>query len=266
METNRIQELVSRYAAGMLSPAEMQELEKGIETGHIDLASLADLAALENEVGAVITHNTPPPSPQLDQRFYKMLREEQGNPRTIFSWKEFFSLNVLVPRLAFASIALIIGVSIGYFMHTPTQTADTHQIAELSKEVTDLKEMMMLAMLEKESASDRLKAVSLTEDMGKASRKVTEALLQTLNADGNVNVRLAALEALKPYAHDSHVREELIRSIGQQDSPLVQVALAELMAALQAKSSVNALRKIVDDDHTPRDIKNKIRESIDVLI
>lgn len=266
MERNRIQELASRYAAGILTQAEQHELEKGIEAGHIDLAMLEGLDTLHNDVDTVITATTPQPSPSLDDAFYSMLRTEQAKaPRAAFSWKTFFSLPVLGPRLAFASAALVAGVAIGFFMQKPSQPADSKQIAVLSQEVTDLKEMMMLSLLEKESASDRLKAVSLTEDLGQASRKVTEALLQTLNQDENTSVRLAALEALKPYGHDSHVREALIRSIGQQQSPLVQVALAELMAALQAKSSVDALKKIMDDERTPGDIKKKIRQSIDVL-
>jgi anti-sigma-K factor RskA len=266
MERNRIQELASRYAAGILTQAEQHELEKGIEAGHIDLAMLEGLDTLHNDVDTVITATTPQPSPALDDAFYSMLRTEQAKAsRAAFSWKTFFSLPVLGPRLAFASAALVIGIAIGFFVQKPSQPADSKQIAVLSQEVTDLKEMMMLSLLEKESASDRLKAVSLTEDLGQASHKVTEALLQTLNHDENTSVRLAALEALKPYGHDSHVREALIRSIGQQQSPLVQVALAELMAALQAKSSVDALKKIMDDERTPGDIKKKIRQSIDVL-
>jgi hypothetical protein len=38
------------------------------------------------------------------------------------------------------------------------------------------------------------------------------------------------------------------------------------MATLQVKSSVNELKKIIDDENTPSDVKNKIKESIDVLI
>ena len=78
----------------------------------------------------------------------------------------------------------------------------------------------MLNMLEKESTSERLKAVNLTQGMDNASEKVVEALLQTLNNDPNVNVRLSALEALFPYASNPKVREGLIQSISQQESPL----------------------------------------------
>jgi len=129
-----------------------------------------------------------------------------------------------------------------------------------------LKEMVMLSLLEKESATDRLKAVSLTSEMTQASKKVTEALIQTLNEDGNINVRLAALDALRPYTHESSVRESLIRSISNQSSPMVQVALAELMVQLHEKKSVKELRKLLEEEATPKDVKERIEESIQVLI
>ena len=123
----------------------------------------------------------------------------------------------------------------------------------------------MLSLLEKESATDRLKAVSLTEQMNQASKQVTTALLHTLNNDENVNVRLAALDALRPYSKDSQIREALVRSIAEQKSPLVQVALAELMVQLQEKGAINELKKILEDQETPSDIKKKIQESIQVI-
>jgi hypothetical protein len=126
--------------------------------------------------------------------------------------------------------------------------------------------MMMLTLLEKESATDRLKAVSLTSDLDHASKKVTNALIETLNNDPNVNVRLASLEALYEYAGNPDVRVKLVKSISHQDSPLVQIGLAELMVALKEKSSVNELRKIMDEQSTPKEVKQKIKESIEVLI
>ena len=148
-------------------------------------------------------------------------------------------------------------------MNKPQEKSD---VASLTREVTDLKEMVMLSLLEKESATDRLKAVSLTSEMSQASKKVTEALIQTLNEDGNVNVRLAALDALKPYVRDSYVRESMVRSIANQSSPMVQVALAELMVELQEKKSVTELRKLLEEEATPSDVKERIKESIQVLI
>jgi len=71
---------------------------------------------------------------------------------------------------------------------------------------------------------------------------------------------------LQGYSNLPHVREGLVRSIATQQSPLVQMALAELMVAIQEKSSVNELKKVLDQKNTAKEVKEKIQKSIDVLI
>jgi uncharacterized protein (UPF0147 family) len=261
MEKQRKDELIRKYNAGEATAAEKKEIEQLLESGLIDLNDLQDFLQFDKALGQV---ETPSPSLALDDRFYAMLAAERKRvTQNRFSWKQFFQWPQFAPRLAFASVLLLLGLAAGYLLRAPEKS---QQIEVLSYQVRELKEMMMLTLLEKESATDRLKAVGLTQDMDRVSHKVTDALLQTLNHDENVNVRLAALDALKPYTRDSTVREALIRSIANQDSPLVQVALAELMATLQVKSSVKELEKILEDDKTPKDVRKKIQESIEVLI
>lgn len=266
MEVERIQELIAKYNAMTADPAELREIERLIGNGIIDISDLVELQAMEEGVDRL---ETPMHSRSLDEKFYAMLQaEKKAASRSSFKWSDFrwsdlFSTEGLIPKLAFASVALMVGLIGGMYLRSPQQK--DLQIQRLGEEVGALKEIMMLSMLEKESPTERLKAVSLTHEMDQVSKTVTGALLQTLNNDENVNVRLAALDALRPYSQQSEVREALIRSIGQQDSPLVQVALAELMAALQAKSSVQELQKIMRDGNTPSDVKKKIQESIEVL-
>jgi hypothetical protein len=259
MEPIKVEELIAKYNVGLADPVELQQLERLIEDGKVELTQLRDLGKLDEQL---VRMEPPRTSLQMDDRFYRLLASEKKKSKSTFSfsWPEW---NWLAPRLAFTLVLIAAGFSGGYWFQKPSDTAD---VAELTQQVSDLKEMMMLSLLEKESASERLKAVSLTSEMDNVSQKVTIALFQTLNNDDKVNVRLAALDALRDYAKDGKVREELIRSIAQQDSPLVQVALAELMAALQEKKSVDELKKIMNDENTPSDVKNKIKESIQVLI
>jgi uncharacterized protein (UPF0147 family) len=258
MEAEKIQKLLFRYNAGQAGVDEVRELETLIADG---LVRLEDIEGFERLESQVMTMENPEPSASLNDRFYQMLRDEKkaAAPRWIAS----FDWSVFMPRFAFAALSLLVGLTVGYLLRSPVQKEQ--QIEALGQEISQLKEMMMLSMLEKESATDRLKAVNLTQDMDQASIKVTSALLQTLNSDENVNVRLAALDALKAYTKDSQIREALVRSIAKQKSPLVQVALAELMAALQEKGAVGELQKLLQDSETPSDIKKKIQESIQVI-
>lgn len=262
MEKENIQRLLDRFNEGSATDAEKKDIESLLEAGMISLEDIGGFAALDRQLERM---ESPAPSLGLDRRFYQLLSDERGK-RVSASWWPPFAWGAFAPKMALASLMLIIGLVAGYILRPVASGPDGQQLETLSRQVSDLQEMMMLSLLEKGSATERLKAVNLTQEMTEASRRVTNALIQTLNQDENVNVRLAALDALKPYAADSSVREALIRSIARQDSPLLQMSLAELMVALQEKSAVSEFEKVVESDKTPAEVKKKIRESINVLI
>ena len=259
MEQDQINRLLTRYNEGLADASEIKTIEQLIESGKIELTQLQDFSKLDSQLAKLDVGS---PSTRLAVQFYSALvQEKKQNEKGTLSL--FSNWNNLFPRLALAASLIMAGFVGGYFLKGPSQDKS---VTELTQQVVELKEMMMLSMLEKESATERLKAVSLTSDMDQVSKKVTDALFKTLNGDENVNVRLAALDVLMNYAKDSQVRAGLIKSISVQDSPLVQVALAELMVTLQEKKSVTELKKLLQSDKTPKEVKGKIEKSISVLI
>jgi len=172
------------------------------------------------------------------------------------------------PRLAFSILLIVIGLVGGYILHQPGQSAISYnrQIDSLSSQVSDLKQVMLLSLLRDPSASQRIRAVSYTDDISNVNYKVTDALFATLNEDPNVNVRLATLDALVKLAHDPKVREGLVRSIDLQDSPIMQSAIADIMVKLQEKSSVQYLQKLLGRKDLNQMVKINIEKSIQKLI
>ncbi len=259
METNKIDELIAKYNEGLADPSEVQQLEKWIEEGKVELTQLHELSKLDE---GMFKMNEPVPSQEQDSRFYEILaKEKKAVAKNSFSWA--WIADSVYSKFAVGAMLLIVGFGVGRLMQ---KTSDGNEVKEVVAEVKELKEMMMISLLEKESATDRLKAVSLSEEIQGPSKNVTDALFKTLNSDPSVNVRLATLEALRNYSKSPSVREGLVRSIAQQDSPLVQMALAELMVKLQEKSSVKELKKIIEQKSTPKEVKQRITESIKVLI
>lgn len=257
--------LLERYKKGEISAEEERQIEEYIESGEIEIDHFDDLSRLRNSYASI---EVPEPSAQMTANFYEQLHTQTANADSAFNLKEWFSsLWVRQPVVRWAySVALVaVGITGGFLINRSGEESK-NQIENLASEVVEMKEMMMLTLLEKESTSDRLKAVSLTNEMTDASTTVIDALIKTLNSDDNVNVRLSALEALYPYAESPNVRTGLIQSISQQDSPLVQIALAEMMVNLQEKKSVEELKKILKKEDTPAEIKERVKESIDVLI
>jgi hypothetical protein len=259
METN-IQHLINKYNEGFADPAEVAELEKLIEAGTVAITDLHNLAKLDDRIMKMEPLS---PSMDLDDKFYAALAKEKKSivkPQSSFNWSSLFQWNA---QTGFALTLLVVGLVSGYMINSASPNPE---VKELSSQISEMKEIMMLNLLEKESATDRLKAVSLTSDIDKASKKVTDALLHVLNNDPSANVRLATLEALSTYAKNPEVRVKLVQSIATQDDPLVQMGLAELMVELHEKSSVKELRKLMDGKTTPKEVKEKLKESIDVLI
>ena len=114
--------------------------------------------------------------------------------------------------------------------------------------------------------TERLKAISISNQINNADDKIIDALLNTLNNDENVNVRLMAVEALYNYADNPKVRIGLIRSIEKQESPIVQVALADVMVMLQEKRSVSELKKLLEKNNIDKNVEAKLKSSIELLI
>lgn len=148
----------------------------------------------------------------------------------------------------------------------PINPSINRQIDSLSAQVSEMKQMMMLSMLENPSASQRIKAVSYSDEIGSANKKVIDALFTTLNEDPNVNVRLITLDALAKFAKDPAVREGLIQSIAEQESPLLQSAIADVMVKLQEKRSIKPLEKLLQKKDINEMVKQKIEQSIQKLI
>ncbi len=256
-----MKDLVEKYNQGIASEQEVRELERLIASGQLSISELAGESELLEKLAGLQSSE---PSPQMDANFYAMLAKEksrQSAPGLSFDlgklWQQFPAF-----KWAYTLIILAVGFGIGLLL----RGNDNSDVNELAGEVAEMKEMMMLTLLEKESTSDRLKAVNLTTDMPSVSTTVTSALIKTLNNDENVNVRLATLEALYPYAENPEVRSALISSIRNQESPLVQMAMAEMMVALQEKKSVEELEFLLRKESTPEEVKLKLEESIQILI
>ncbi len=140
--------------------------------------------------------------------------------------------------------------------------SETKQLAALTTQVHEMREMMMLTLLQNPAASERLRAVSFTSEITHVNPNIAAALLATLNNDPNVNVRLTTLEALTHFARDPVVRQGLIQSILQQESPLVQAALADVMLKLQEKRSIPSFKKLLLQKDLNGMVRSKIEETI----
>jgi Putative zinc-finger/HEAT repeats len=150
-------------------------------------------------------------------------------------------------RAALAAALVVVGVLVGRALPSPRD----EDIAALRAEVRTVG----LALLDHQSASERLLGVAWAQRAGDEPRAVN-ALLERLEYDPNENVRLAAVEALRPQLDRPEVVDGLAAALERQDAPLLQVTLANALLAGGGTEGVAAVRRLLERkelDPTVRD-------------
>ena len=170
------------------------------------------------------------------------------------------------PQLAYGLALLILGLGIGFFINFQSPQMQEVVGNDSNAEVEEVREKLVLTLLEQPSANRRLQGISEADKIKKLDDTVIYALLQTLNNDPNVNVRLAAISSLTNYLENPVVREGLVQSIVAQESPIVQITLANLMVALQEKKSIEPFKKLIQEKEIDTTVKRKLEKSIQEII
>ena len=162
------------------------------------------------------------------------------------SWAQGFSPGRLAFQAGLALVFLIVGLTSGYLLSVKGR--GNVELAELRTELHHMRQLVALSLLQQQSASERLQGVSWSSRMTSPDEKVISALLDALSYDPNTNVRLASVDALSNFSDRADVRQGLIRALTRQNSPLVQIALIDLMVQIRERQSATALRQLAEDE------------------
>lgn len=269
MNCEKYEVLFTGWIENELTTAERKDLEQHLEGCASCSQELQAMKELWQDMGEIKFLD---PSPNLRVKFQAMLNTYKAGVEHRSVWDN-FKENISRlwhwrPQVALPYQAAIVIFSFagGWLLFHQGNGDQDEKLQVLSTQVHDLKQTMMLALLENPSASERMRAVSYTSEIKHADREIIDALLTTLNNDDNVNVRLSTLDVLSHMANHPEVREGLIQSIEQQDSPLMQSAIADVMLKLQEKRSVKPFRELLKQKDLNPDIKDKIKETITELI
>ena len=167
-------------------------------------------------------------------------------------------------RVAAAIILLIGGAWIGA-TYQSRKDAKPDQLALLQKEVKEMKQVMLFSLIDDESASQRIKAVSYAEEMSNPDQPVIDALMNTLNNDKNANVRLASLYSLARWSDNRAVRDSLVLSLGKQTEPIVQIVMINLLAEKRERRAIAPMRAILSNDKALKEVKDAAQKGLRVL-
>jgi HEAT repeat protein len=128
-----------------------------------------------------------------------------------------------------------------------------------------MRQLVALSMLEQQSASQRLQGVNYSTQIEQPDPEIASALLHVLRFDNSVDVRLAALDALRRYKGDPQVRSGLLTALADQQSPLVQIALIDLFVEMRESNAKDRLRHIEQDSKMNPTVRQRAQWGIQQL-
>jgi hypothetical protein len=212
------------------------------------------------------------PGPDLSRRFYAALeneamrldqQEKPAHPLAKEPWntRNWFSRQ---PAWQFAATLLLLGLGFagGYFYQTPLRQT----LQEVQKEADTVRTDLSMSMLDRSSAQDRLAGIRQTALIEEPDDTLVRRLLELITSDENTQVRLAAVEAVYIFGDRPAVREAVTASLSRQTSPLMQVALMDLLVAWRDKQAVSSLKALAENGRLDPQVQTRAQESIGKLL
>jgi anti-sigma factor RsiW len=256
MNCQEIQSRIADALAGELTRSEQREMERHLATCADCTRELGDLNDLWLRLGLLPEEE---PSERLRQRFYQGLaayeaeQAESARPRPSLrsrfaEWRGAAQFR----RLAVAAPALLFGLALGVTVGGGWRDS---KVDTMREEVDSLSRLVTLSLLQQSSASERLMGVSYGRVTAQRDERVVGALIEAAIHDPSVNVRLAAIDALIGVGPAPRVADRLERSIDEQSSPLVQIAVIDYLLASQPGRQEELRQRLLADEGIDEEVK-----------
>ena len=268
MKKSDIESLLLEYISGENDSEQQKHLEALLLDHGYTIRDLEELNDIYKNMDKILI---PDPGQEMSEKFYSMLKnykDDIPDTRSLFTrvteWIGELNRPKYIPHLAYGLSLVIIGWLIGFWSSDNSEYKE--QLDYLNNEIHELKTMMTINMLDQDSPSTRIKTLNQIKNLTDIDDATITALLYTLNNDPNLNVRLVTVEVLTRISDNNRVREGLIYSITQQESPLIQIALVDLMVGIKERAAIGQFKELLKKKDLNDVVRSRIEENLKILI
>lgn len=152
-----------------------------------------------------------------------------------------------------ATACAVLGFAIAGVLED-TDEPRLNRLAALEDNVAMLNRELIINRLENASANQRLKGVFDARSFVADDSEVARALLMRAVEDHVPSVRSAAIDALGPSLSSSEVGAELMRLLVSAESPIVQLALVDLVLRNGNREQLDRLLELASAGHLHADL------------
>ncbi|GAB3882217.1 HEAT repeat domain-containing protein [Spirosoma agri] len=252
-----IDALLEKYYKGETTLAEEKQLRDFFQQDTVPAHLMSHAAQFRFFTEARTQH----PSMAFSNRLAATLSaSEPTGLRRLTSWTTRIAASVALLLLGFLGGRLYDHRQAGGTKNQPVASADG-DVAPAS----EMKKVLAFERMPKTSASERIQAVNQSYELTQVDRAITQLLINTLNFDANVNVRLAACQALTRFENEPEVREALIQSLAIQTDPNVQLTLIDVLVSIKEKRAVDEIQRLVQNQNVLDVVRTRAEEGINRL-
>jgi len=195
--------------------------------------------------------------------FLTMLEKQKGSETAT---PKFRQLNWLNKNTFYRVAAAVTLVLVGYLGSLWVDSVRQADFQVLENELNDMKELVIKTMMKQESASERIQGVLTVNQLKEPDEEILNALIMTMNYDDNVNVRMAALEALTNFAEYEMVKNAFIQALLNQDNPTIQIKLISILVNMEEKRAVDPIQKMIEDENISTFVKDEAQYGLYQLL
>jgi anti-sigma factor RsiW len=244
-------EWVSERLKGLLSADDERRLEAHLSGCPACRAEADALSALWTDMRDV---DVDVPHERMRARFHAALAAYDARVRSSILEQliESFWPQRPIVQMALAAALAVAGVLIGQRLPSTTET----ELAELRADVRTVG----LALLDHQSASERLLGIAWSRRIDSA--QAVDALLERVQYDENLNVRLAAVEALRARLDVPEVGAGLAAALERQDAPLLQVTMADALLETGGSDAIEAVRRMLGRQELDPAVREYLRMAL----
>jgi hypothetical protein len=140
--------------------------------------------------------------------------------------------------------------------------AESSRLAALEQNITLLNRELVLDRLQDDTPGKRLLGVHDASALVQHDEVIAQALLVRASEDSSLSVRSAAIDALGSQLHSATVGDELMSLLESAESPIVQLALIDLVLRNGNQQQLSQLRRLADEGRLHPDLVRHVRKSL----
>lgn len=160
-----------------------------------------------------------------------------------------------------AAVCLLVGFAVAR-IGVVTDTSEADRLAALEQNIAHLNRELVLDRLQDDDPGTRLLGVYDAGSLAQHDDVIAQALLVRASQDSSKSVRSAAIDALGPQLGSAKVGDELMSLLENAESPIVQLALTDMVLRNGNRQQLDALLRLANENRLHPDLVRHVKKSL----